>query len=253
MVPKGSGTMLKKLSALTVATIIIIASSMSVFAGNTTGIGDAYTRSLTGSSLTSPSSVTSPSALSKNSNITGSALSGIELKSNKLPGSSFEAALANALRNSKAENNGEFILKITSPDKNKDSTYRKTYVLSGVALHDYDDLVISIARYNEQAEQYEIMYNTDGESSWACYGVFSKEIDLSKGANKIKILTYRKSQTDDPKFQINCFTIELLNESIASKVVRKTNEVVTSVGEEVNKISDGVKNMIDLLSGGKTK
>lgn len=236
---KGPGTMLKKLSALTVAIMIIIVSSMSVFAGNPTDAGGTYTRSLTGSA------VTSGSALERNSSTTESALQ----KSDKLSAAAFEAALANALRNGKAEDNGEFILRITSPDKDKDSTYKKTYVLSGEALYDYDDLVISIAKYNEQTNEYETMFNTDGESTWACYGVFSKEISLSTGANKIKILTYRKSQMGDPKFQINCFTIELLKESIADKVVRKSAEI----GEDINRIGDGVKNLLELLSGGKTK
>jgi|GEM_PF-2883439 len=239
---KGSGTMFKKLIALTIALLIITASSMSVFAGNPEGGGNTPSRPSTGSALTSPG------ALSKNSTTTESAISE-ELKSNKLLRAAFDAALENALRSGKAEDNGELILHITRPENNRESTYKKTYVLSGQSLNDYSDLVVSIARYNDKTGEYEPMVNTDGESSWNCYSAFSKEISLSQGANKIKILAYRKSKMEESKIQVNCFTIEQLNESIADKVVRKTNEISSNVGEDINKISRQVTNLIDLLSG----
>lgn len=211
---EGSGTMFKKLCAIVITAIMLIISSTSVFAGNDTGDGDTYSRSQT------KSAVTSPGALGKEY-------------------TAFEAALMNALKSAKTEDNGEFIFKRTSPAKSKESTYSKTFALTGESLHDYDDLIIYIAKYNENTEQYETLKNTDGESFLPCYGVFSTEIELTKGVNKIKLLAYRKSQMDDPKFQINTFTIELLNETILDKVRKKSSEIMSEAW--------------DLISGGKNK
>ncbi len=235
--------MLKKLSALTIALIIITASSMSVFAGNPDGSGNTPLHSGTGSAITSGG------ALSKSSNTTGSAVSE---EMNKLSSAAFNAALESALRNGKAEDNGEFILDITKPKDNKESYYEKTYALTGESLHDYNDIVVNIARYNEKSGEYESMVNSDGESSWNCYSAYSKEISLIPGANKIKILAYRKSQADDPKFQINCYTIEYFNEKIPEKVVKKNTDIGASIGDDINKIGKQVTNLINLL-GGKSK
>lgn len=160
----------------------------------------------------------------------------------------FEVALENALRNGKATDNGQFVMVITSPDKGKDSTYKKSYVLSGKS--ESDDVVIAIARYNESAGEYEPMKNTVGYSTWVCSsGIFSEEILLNKGVNKIKILSYRISQKDEMNWQVNCFTIELLDESIANRVIRKGTEIGAGIGEGV---SAGFKSILELL-GGKSR
>ncbi len=239
---EGSGTMLKKLGALTIVLIIISASSMSVFAGNTDSMNPP-SRILTGAAITSGSALSS-----KTGNTTPAAVSE-ETKSNKLSAAAFEAALDSALRNGRAEDNGEFILDITKPKDNKESYYEKAYPLTGTSLNGYDDVVVYIARYNDKAGEYELMNNTDGESSWNCLNTYSKEISLVPGANKIKILAYRKSQMDEPKFQINCYTIEYLNEKIPEKVVKKNNDLGSITGEDINEIGKQVTNMIDLLSG----
>lgn len=238
---EGSGTMLKKLGALTIALIIISASSMSVFAGNTDSVGTP-SRILTGTAITSGG------ALSKTGSTTPAAVSE-ETKSNRLSTAAFEAALDSALRNGRAEDNGEFILDITKPKDNKESYYEKAYPLTGTSLNGYDDVVVSIARYNDKTGEYELMTNTDGESSWSFLNTYSKEISLVPGANKIKILAYRKSQMDEPKFQINCYTIEYFNEKIPEKVVKKNNDIASIIGEDINEIGKQVTNMIDLLSG----
>jgi hypothetical protein len=171
---------------------------------------------------------------------------------NKLSSAAFEAALDSALRNGKAEDNDEFILHITMPETNKDSCYTKTYALTGKSLNGYDDVVVYIARYNDKAGEYEPMNNTDGESSWSILDTYSKEISLVPGANKIKILAYRKSQTNEPKFQINCYTIEYFNDKIPEKVVKKNNDLGSVIGDDINKIGRQVTDLIDLL-GGKAK
>lgn len=234
--------MLKKLSALTIALIIISASSMPVFAGNTDSI-NTPSRTLTGTAITSGSALSS-----KTGNTTPAAVSE-ETKSNKLSTAAFEAALDSALRNGRAEDNGEFILDITKPKDNKESYYEKAYPLTGTSLKGYDDVVVYIARYNDKAGEYEPMTNTDGESSWNCLSAYSKVISLAPGANKIKILAYRKSQTDEPKFQINCYTIEYFNDKIPEKVVKKNNDLASNIGDDINNIGKQVTNLIDLLTG----
>lgn len=241
---EGSGTMLKKLGAVTIALIIISASSMPVFAGNTDSMNPP--RAITGTAITSGSALSS-----KTVNTTPSAVSE-ETKANKLSRAAFEVALDSALRNSKAEDNDEFILDITKPKDNKESYYEKAYPLTGKSLNGYDDVVVYIARYNDKTGEYEPMNNTDGESSWSFLNAYSKEVSLVPGANKIKILAYRKSQMDEPKFQINCYTIEYFNDKIPEKVVKKNNDIGSIVGDDINKIGEQVTNLIDLL-GGKAK
>jgi len=99
----------------------------------------------------------------------------------------------------------------------KESTVYKSYVLSGNSK--YDDVIISIAKYNETTGEYEPMYNTDGESSWEIgeYRLFSKEIKLTEGPNKIKMMAYRTSQKEEAlkeNIQVKCFTISLLKEEL---------------------------------------
>lgn len=249
--------MLKKVSAILLVLIIMTVSSVAAFAyptddGSSTTqpainsgfqqngsyIGEAITSN---DDITSEDAVTSESAITTESAITSEsaidAESAITTKKQD-----FEKVFNSVLEDGMAVNNGQFNMTITSPDEDKNSTYMKSYVLSGNSK--YNDVVISIAKYNEDTNKYEPMYNTDGESSWEIgdFRLFSKEIILAKGINKIKIISHRTSQMEEAlleNIQVNCFTIELLNDSIIKKVIRKTtefgNDISKSIGDFLNK------------------
>ncbi|MGI6668273.1 MAG: hypothetical protein ACOX4M_02180 [Acetivibrionales bacterium] len=134
----------------------------------------------------------------------------------------FEEKVRSILKNGQAIDNGDFIMTITRPENDRDSTYYKTYNITGKS--DYNDVVISIFRYDEDTGEYVPMTNTDGESSWDCLGIFSTDIKLEIGANKIMIHAYRKSEMVASKLQVNCFTIERLPEKIAERVVKNQIE-----------------------------
>ena len=138
----------------------------------------------------------------------------------------FQNVIENTLEQGEAVNNDETIMTITSPDEDKDSTYIKSYILSGNSRH--NDVKIIIARYNEDTNTYERMENTDGESSWDIgdFRLFSKEIILNPGTNKIMIMSYRTSNLEETGLQVNCFTIELLDESIIGKVIRRAKDIL---------------------------
>ncbi len=136
---------------------------------------------------------------------------------------------------------------ITSPDKDKDFTYKKSYILSGNS--EFSDIIITIAKYNENTNEYERMNNTDGESSWEINstGLFSKEILLAKGVNKIKIIATRTSQREkvNPEIQINCFTIELLNEKIEKQAIKKPEDIRSNIGMD---ITEGIKSFFEMFN-----
>jgi len=230
----------KKAGAIIIISVLVTALTFNVYAGNTDGLGNTTSPAISNAQQSVTSSginTTSSGVTTKSGNTSESAISN-SAKNSTAPKSDVEATLQNIMQTGKAIDNGEPIMKITSPDQEKDSTYKKSYILSGNSEH--KDVTIFIAKYSETTGKYEKMKNTDGETSWEINstGLFSKEILLTKGTNKIMILASRSSQKDESDWQVNCFTIELLDESIAERVVRKTAEIGTSVGK-----------LMDLLSG----
>jgi hypothetical protein len=144
----------------------------------------------------------------------------------------FEEVFNDVLKEGTAIKNDYFIMTITNPQMDKESTVYKSYILSGNSK--YDDVIISIAKYNEDTGKYEPMTNTDGESSWAIgeYRLFSKEIQLTEGTNKIKMIAYRTSQKEEAlkeNIQVNCFTISLLKEDLFTKTVNTFKQAVDSL------------------------
>lgn len=215
--------MIKRISAILLLVLILSVFSLGAYAAPTGGAINT-TQSGLNSGNKSANNVASK-------NTTDSAISGKNADNEKK--SDFNEVLAKAIEEgTAAKDNPEFILNITSPDKDKDSTYVKSYVVSGNSK--YSDVIITIAKYNDEKKTYELMCNTDGESSWKIgeFRLFSKEIPLTEGTNKIKILAYRTSEMDEAKIeniQVNCFTIKLLPESIISKVIRKSNEISNEI------------------------
>lgn len=245
--------MLKKVCVILIVVIIVTTVSLSAFAGYPDDIGSTTLPAIstgTGIDASSTGSAVNStgSGIEKNTSGTGitadksssSTDSAIGKSSSSTQGAiatrkfeDFNKDFIRALKDSNARDDSYLIMEITSPDKDKDSTYMKSYVLSGNSK--YSDVVVSIAKYNEGTGEYEPMYNTNGESSWEIgdFRLFSKEILLTKGTNKIKILAYRKSEIENAavdNIQVNCFTIELLKESIIDKIINKAKDFSSIFG-----------------------
>jgi hypothetical protein len=212
--------MLKKLIAGLLALIILATLSISAYAIPSDGIsnaiqptGSGIPQSPTESAIKSTTS--SKSAISEVDNTSEAAISN---KEEKKP--VFEEVYNDVLKDGTTIKSDYFVMTITNPQKDKESTVYKSYILSGNSK--YDDVIISIAKYNDDTGEYEPMKNTDGEYYWNIgeYRLFSKEILLSEGPNKIKMIAYRTSQKEEAlkeNIQVDCFTISLLKESIFTK------------------------------------
>lgn len=248
--------MLKKISAIFIVLILISLSSVSVFAGQTEdAFGSDITAAGSKTSVTSNTGNTASNTTSAPSSTTGAAttvtgstggnttagknaVSGQTTEQNKAAAEEkkpdFESFINAVMKKGNAVNNGLDIITITSPEIDKESTYEETYILSGNTKH--SDVAVTIARYNEETGEYERIKNTDGESSWeiGSIRIFTKEIMLNKGTNKIMIMSCRASQKAEATMdnvQINCFTIEKLDKSIKDEIIKITKEAATNIGE----------------------
>ena len=156
----------------------------------------------------------------------------------------FDKMLADIIKDQEAVNTDQFLVNITMPETQTDSTYEKSYVISGIAIE--SDVRVCLAKYNEETKVYEALENTDGKSSWvvAKGNAFSKEILLSKesdGINKIKIVAYStsgESVIEKNDIQVNSFTISLLNKTIK-----------TVIKDIKNGINDFKNNLPNFLGG----
>lgn len=148
---------------------------------------------------------------------------------------SFDKMLADIIQDKDAEDTEQLLVTITMPEEKKEAAYEKSYLLTGIALK--SDIRICLAKYNEETKAYEAFENTDGKSYWdvAAGNIFSKEILLEKGANKIKIVAYSTTDTSQIKkddIQINSFTISLLDKSVKA-IIR----------DAINSITDGISSI----------
>ena len=143
----------------------------------------------------------------------------------------FETMLADLISSSEAINTEDLYVTITKPENDTDSTYEKSYVIAGVALK--SNVRICLAKFNEDKKIYEDFANTDGSSSWdvAEGNTFSKEISLTNGANKIKIVAYSTGTEGAIKqedVQITSFTISSLNKM--KTIIKNTiNNITTEI------------------------
>jgi len=214
--------MLKKIGSILITAVILAVSSMTVFAGNTDGseIVSVPAGEITGD----------PDADSQNV---------VVETEEDLARKRFYSEYDSTLKNGAALDNGQFIMTITKPENNKDSTYKKSYIISGKS--EFDDVVISAARLNRKTGEYELIRNTDGDSSWGIgSGIFSTEIILIDGVNNLLFISYRKSEMDEGKIQFNSITVELLPESITEKVTRKVAEIGKSIAKGLEKIQSDI-------------
>jgi len=234
--------MVKKLSSIILIFIILAVSSTAVFAVPPDGGGAAIkpattgevnaSNSLTEKSVTGESNAIEVDAATQESNAG-------EKKTEVVKKIDFKAVFDKTMKAGATVN--KKIITMTSPDplKEKDSTYKKAYILSGHS--EYSDVIVAIAKYNKDTDEYERMYNTDGESMWEIgdFRLFSKEITLTEGVNKIMVMACKKSQAQDSvmdNVQVNCFTVELLNDSILGNLIKKSKEI----GSEIVKGLGGI-------------
>jgi len=203
--------MAKKYTAIIIALLVVIISTLNVFAGNPDG-----SNSKTGNDKTSFSDTKSYKAAGGN-NTTGSAITAGE----------FEAVLEEVLQNV-SEDSGPEIVTLTSPEVGLNSTYDSILFISGKT--DYDDVVVCIVKYDKESDSYVPMLNTDGESSWevGSFRLFSKKIKLHEGTNLFKVAFYRTSQMKKATrndIQIKCYSIDLLKESIIDKIINTAKDL----------------------------
>lgn len=240
--------MVKKFCVLLVVFMILTISSIAAYAGPIEdamtikpSVVGAGTSTVTGSTATGTSSTSTGAGVSTGGTGTSTGASSSNSESSSAEEAAivakraeFEKLFKAVLQEAEAKDNGEGIIEIISPEAPEYSIYedKKLCILSGKSK--YDDVVITIAKYNKDTKIYELMKNTDGYSSWRIsdFLMFSKGIELTSGINKIKIIAYRISLMEDAKLeniQVNCFKIDVLKESILKKVIKTTVEFGNSV------------------------
>jgi hypothetical protein len=121
-----------------------------------------------------------------------------------------------------AGNTKQFLFTITRPEGDE-IVFSASYAVCGIT--NTDGITIALSRYNSKTGKYEALKDTDGLSRWNNISkLFSKEIKLKEGANKIKIVAYKKSEEGSlelgENLQVNVFTVTLLNSSKKDKIVK---------------------------------
>lgn len=144
-----------------------------------------------------------------------------------------EINIKDIIRDKYIESTDQFLVTITRPGRDE-NTFKKTYVICGVT--DKPDIQVALAVYNEAAGVYVDFVTTDGASSWDAGSLFAKEIVLSEGANRIKIVAYKKSEVDNPQLnanvQVNYFTVTVLKESLKDKILNDILKI-TEIFEKI--------------------
>jgi hypothetical protein len=149
-------------------------------------------------------------------------------------GEDAKIAIEDIIADKYIESTGQFLVTITRPEGDE-STFNKSYIICGVSSNIDVEVVLSV--YNESSGKYEEYKTTEGVSRWKAGKLFTKEVILNEGANKIKLVAYNPAETDNlsvgDNVQVNKFTISVLKESLKDKII---NGVV--------KITDIIENMI---------
>lgn len=130
--------------------------------------------------------------------------------------------LDDALYGNDIETTKQFLFTITRPEGDE-IVFSASYAICGIS--GTEGLSIAISRYNSETQKYEALADTDGVSSWDDIDkLFTKEVKLNEGANKIKVVVYKKSEKDNLKLgenlQVNIFTVTLINSSKKDNIVK---------------------------------
>ncbi|HHV99405.1 MAG TPA: hypothetical protein GXX36_07505 [Clostridiaceae bacterium] len=121
----------------------------------------------------------------------------------------------------------QFIATITKPTGDE-TIFVKSYVVCGFT--DYQDICIAVAVYDGSKDQYVYVSNN---SVWDVSGLFSNEIPLHLGANRLKIVAFPKSEINNLKpgvnAQVTYFTVTVLKQSIKDRIIQGVLKVKDSV------------------------
>ena len=211
--------MLKKLGAILIVIFIIALSSMTVFAG----YPDDYENWV-------------PYAPARVQNV---------VSKEDLAREQFWSEYYNSLKDGKALDNDLSIITPKNPEKSYSSVYEKSFVLTGESV--YKDVVVSVARLNRYKGEYELIKDTDGDTSWeVAAGILSQKIFLVDGVNNLMLISYRKSEMEAGKIQFNSFKVELLRERVAETAVSRR-----AINPE-SSIQSNIEFTIDMF-GGRSK
>jgi len=202
--------MFRKLVGLVLIIGIVAASSLTAFAGREDG-----SQSTSGSAVSSSSS----------SNDT-----------TEKP--DFKDLLESVIRDGSPSTTRETLIDITRPDSDSEIVYNKSYNIGWTPKK--SDVKVFIAKYNESAGKYQLVSDTNGDSSWdGNKDWYSKEFILRKDTNKFKMVAYRTSQEGDLKLediQVSCFTISFAEKSTYEKVKDLTKQGIDKIGSIFNRI-----------------
>lgn len=106
----------------------------------------------------------------------------------------FERYLFEVIASVDLEETDQFLVTLTKPDP---IVFEKTNMLSGFTVNEEialsGDIIVILAKYNEETGLYEEFKNAEGESRWnmGLFGLFAKEIELKEGINKLKVIIFK--------------------------------------------------------------
>lgn len=116
----------------------------------------------------------------------------------------------------------QFLVTITRPEGDE-STFKRSYVVCGNSVK--EDISVMLLIYDNTTRKYKPFANTDGDYIWdiGASGIFMKEVILpNKGANDIRVIAYKKNETDKlvskSNLQINSFKVSLLDNGIKEAI-----------------------------------
>lgn len=135
----------------------------------------------------------------------------------------------------------QFLVTIIKPEGNE-TTFTKSYVVCGFT--DLENIRYAVAIFNEETGRYEEIKNdnkndaNDGLWDIGIFGFFTKELTLKEGANKIKIIAFRKSDINALKpginLQVDYFTVTFLNQSIKDKIINSILKITKIFNDFLN-------------------
>lgn len=212
--------MARKVIGILVVIAILMISSLTVYADPNDQSGAVSTQDASTVSTSDTGDKTVPDAGDKVTPDTGDKVVPGDKPENGT-GSDYKDLLDSLIKDGNAKESDQFLVTIRKPETDKISVSKKSYIITGTT--EETDVKMFMAKLNEKTGEYEAFENTDGESSWeiGSFGMFAKEIVLTKGFNKIKMVAYRTSQEKGLKIedvQVKYFTISLLDENIFKKV-----------------------------------
>lgn len=113
------------------------------------------------------------------------------------------------------------VVNISRPEGNE-IVFKEIFSICGSSV--YDEATIELF-YKDEEGEYQPLYTTEGESSFTVGKFFGKDIELSKGQNKIRIVAYTEETKSHP--QIKNYTITLAEEKKDENVLKKMLNWIT--------------------------